>query len=316
MRLYTRDIQPFHDRVSRSAQIDTGTLDDELLGLFKDILNKCLGIFHSEFMARYYREIMVAIRTAIFGLTVARGKPTPGMAMLNLDYRNERSGALTGSNAALLTKHQRLLLYLGDVIGPYVWSKVAMKMMQHTDRSFLPGSPHVDNVRASLRSLWNSLDVLHRCWIVSELVNFSVYLRHGRYRRLWERVVGCRLVYTQSGARRHISFDYLNRQLIWSEISDLILFFLPLLNLDSVRSMLHEYFPATHVPSLGSNPTASSGCCSLCRSAQRGSINCRMLPCNHECCYFCVASMLAARKKHPLMCSTCSEEVHSVHMIK
>jgi peroxin-2 len=316
MGLHARDIQPFHDRVSRSAQVDTGTLDDELLGLFKDILNKCLGIFHSEFMARHYREIMVGIRTAIFGLTVARGKPTPGMAMLNLDYRNERSAAPAESNAPFLTKNQRILLYIGDILGPYAWSKVAMKMMQQTDQSTLTGSPHIDNARMSLRSVWFCLNVLHRCWIVSEFVNFSVYLRHGRYRRLWERVVGCRLVYTQLGAPRHISFDYLNRQLIWSEISDLILFFLPLLNLDSVRSMLHEYFPATHVPSIGSSPTASPGCCSLCRSASGRSIHCRIFPCRHEYCYFCIASMLSARKKHPVRCSTCSEEVQSVSMIK
>jgi hypothetical protein len=49
------------------------------------------------------------------------------------------------------------------------------------------------------------------------------------HRSLLERVVGARLVYTQPVMTRLVSFEYLNRQLVWQEVSELLLFALPLL---------------------------------------------------------------------------------------
>ncbi len=50
------------------------------------------------------------------------------------------------------------------------------------------------------------------------------------HRSLLERLVGARLVYLQPVMTRIISFEYLNRQLVWQEISELLLFLLPLLD--------------------------------------------------------------------------------------
>eukprot|EP00983_Pelagomonas_calceolata_P042043 1138316-Pelagomonas_calceolata.AAC.4 len=58
----------------------------------------------------------------------------------------------------------------------------------------------------------------------------------GVYRSLLERVVGARLVYKQPSMARVISFEYLNRQLVWHEISELLLLLLPLLDAAKFRS--------------------------------------------------------------------------------
>ena len=48
---------------------------------------------------------------------------------------------------------------------------------------------------------------------------------------------------------RALSFEYLNRQLVWHELSELLLFLLPLLNVARLKSMFRSYLPQM-IPSL------------------------------------------------------------------
>jgi len=56
-------------------------------------------------------------------------------------------------------------------------------------------------------------------------------------RTLVERVIGARLVYRQPNMSRLISFEYLNRQLVWQELSEFLLFLLPLINVAKVGTV-------------------------------------------------------------------------------
>lgn len=47
--------------------------------------------------------------------------------------------------------------------------------------------------------------------------------------------MGARLVYAQPIMSRVISFEYLNRQLVWQEVSELLLFLLPLMDIVRTR---------------------------------------------------------------------------------
>ena len=45
-----------------------------------------------------------------------------------------------------------------------------------------------------------------------------------------ERALGARLVHARGDMSRVVSLDFLNRQLVWHELSELLLFVLPLVN--------------------------------------------------------------------------------------
>ena len=49
-----------------------------------------------------------------------------------------------------------------------------------------------------------------------------------------------RLVYAQPAMTRALSFEYLNRHLVWAELSELLLFLLPLLNVGAVKRFLRD----------------------------------------------------------------------------
>ena len=67
----------------------------------------------------------------------------------------------------------------------------------------------------------------------------------GGGRSLQERALCARLVTQKAVMGRALSFEYLNRQLVWHELSELMLFVLPLLRVSHLKRMLR-----THLPSL------------------------------------------------------------------
>lgn len=71
-----------------------------------------------------------------------------------------------------------------------------------------------------------------------------------------ERVLRARLVTQKAVMGRALSFEYLNRQLVWHELSELMLFVLPLLRVTRLKRMLQE-----HLPSLAAalQPSAVTG---------------------------------------------------------
>mmetsp|Transcript_1369 Transcript_1369/g.2814 ORF Transcript_1369/g.2814 Transcript_1369/m.2814 type:complete len:316 (+) Transcript_1369:901-1848(+) len=303
--------EPLRLRVLRSSQSDAAQLDEELLGLFKDYLNACLGTFHSGFMSSNYAEILLALKTIIFGLTVAQGQPTPGMSLLNLRYRDERS-ASSGKIRAISTG-QRTLLYVGSILLPYVWGRVSSRMVRQIDLNTSLRAARIPFLCTPGR-FWKSMQRIESLWTLLEALNFVIYLRHGTYRRLLERCVGARVVYSHVGASRQISFDYLNRQLIWSEISDFVLFLLPLLNLSSASQVLSRYLPMnTLIVRRGLAHPDGDSYCPICRTKSQSPLYCRVMPCGHEYCYYCIASRIAQRRGYT--CLLCSQNVRSVRML-
>ena len=53
------------------------------------------------------------------------------------------------------------------------------------------------------------IDLLRGCSSV------LISLQYRRYRTLADRLLGIRLVYAQRTVHRNVSFEYLNRQLVW-----------------------------------------------------------------------------------------------------
>ena len=77
------------------------------------------------------------------------------------------------------------------------------------------GPSEIDGIIAARRLISFTENV----YSASSLVNLMMFLRFGQYRSLPERLLGARLVYTEPNMSRIVSFEYLNRQLVWQELS-------------------------------------------------------------------------------------------------
>lgn len=91
-----------------------------------------------------------------------------------------------------------------------------------------------------------------------------------------------RYTYAQKSVARNVSFEFLNRQLVWEAFTEFLLFLMPLVDLHAVRrwvrrtlyrfspSALSGSAPDTASKSKGKGPLAhlSEGICAICASSQ------------------------------------------------
>lgn len=86
-----------------------------------------------------------------------------------------------------------------------------------------------------LSRVTSSLTTAHS---IAAFISFLVFLTNGRYRTLTDRLLRMRLTPSAYQARREISFEYLNRQLVWHEFTEFLLFLLPLVGISKWRRWL------------------------------------------------------------------------------
>lgn len=73
---------------------------------------------------------------------------------------------------------------------------------------------------------------------MAAFVSFLVFLVNGRYRTLLDRILRIRLTPQTAQASREVSFEYLNRQLVWHAFTEFLLFLLPLVGIGRWRRWL------------------------------------------------------------------------------
>lgn len=249
----------------------------------------------------------------IFRFSVWEGRPLPGMALMNLRYRDERSvqssaeaGGRSGAEGPGLSATQRSMYCLGAVFLRYGWARAG-----HVAASRHWG----DAAYASWqRRGWGALRAAESAYRCAALLNLLAFFRTGRYRSVLERLVGARLVYAQPSAARAISYEYLNRQLVWSELSELLLFLLPLFDVAAVKRALRSALPrlpmltgarlTTQQQQQGGRKEAGEDAalsgrgsggqaCGICGAATVLTPYAAQ-PCGHVFCYYCLRSHVLA----------------------
>ena len=73
---------------------------------------------------------------------------------------------------------------------------------------------------------------------ITAFASFLVFLVNGRYRTVIDRVLRLRLAASSSQTSREVSFEYLNRQLVWHAFTEFLLFLLPLVGISRWKRWL------------------------------------------------------------------------------
>ncbi|GAB4816936.1 hypothetical protein N2152v2_003982 [Parachlorella kessleri] len=358
--------------IMRSSQLDAARLDDELTGMLREQFMKVFALFQPGAIASMYMELTLLLDLLIFWFSIRQGKPLPGMALMNLRYRNERAvvpppspwqpeilitaatpaaaataavgpgqrqlrsqlpslaaaagrgpvvgGGNTGVEGPGLTIAQRWLYCLGAVVFKYGWARLT-----HHAAVWHWG----DTSQGSWRQAgWALLRRAESGYRAAALVNLLVFLRTGKYRSLLERLLSARLVYARPSAARAISFEYLNRQLVWHELSELLLFVLPLVDVGAIKRALRARLPrlpalaggaagaalgaAQQGASAGGKGAASSQHdtpCGICNTPHILS-PWAARPCGHLFCYYCLRSHCEADPGYT--CPICLSRVEAL----
>ncbi|KAG6388400.1 hypothetical protein SASPL_149825 [Salvia splendens] len=223
--------------ISRVNQVDAGRLDVEMSAMLKEQLVKVFSLLKPGMLFQYEPELNAFLEFLIWRFSIWVDKPTPGNALMNLRYRDERAveprvKVRMGLEGPGLTVSQKIWYCIATVGGQYIWARL------------------------------QSFSAFRRWGDTEQVLLFSARLYYSAmYRSLIERALRARLVYGSPNMNRSVSFEYMNRQLVWNEFSEMLLLLLPLLNSSSLRKVLRPFSK-----DISSNSEGDDALCPICQA--------------------------------------------------
>ncbi|KAF8027576.1 hypothetical protein BT93_E0477 [Corymbia citriodora subsp. variegata] len=258
--------------ISRVNQFDAARLDVEMSAMLKEQLVKIFSLMKPGMLFQYEPELDAFLEFLIWRFSIWVDKPTPGIALMNLRYRDERAsearGKLrTGLEGPGLTVAQKIWYCIASVGGQYIWARLqsfsAFRRWGDSDQ------------RSLLRWAWVLVQRVEGLYKAASFGNLLIFLYTGRYRTLIERALKARLVYGSPNMNRAVSFEYMNRQLVWNEFSEMLLLLLPLLNSSTLKNLFRPFSKDKDADSAGDDSA-----CPICQNSP--SIPFLALPCQHR----------------------------------
>jgi len=219
----------------RVSQLDSELLDAELLDLLKTQVSDVLKYYSSHLLDDYTSEVSLILRAILFKLSIWDHNASYGASLQNLHYTDARARSPIPP-----TRWQKSLYGLLSIGGPYAWSKWQDRLLTLTDPADYESDQDTPASRQSrylplLDSLTTRLSTLHS---LATFTSFTLFLLNGRYRTILDRILRLRLTPKTSQLSREVSFEYLNRQLVWHAFTEFLLFLLPLVGIARWRRWL------------------------------------------------------------------------------
>ncbi|KAI4121138.1 MAG: hypothetical protein LQ338_006543 [Usnochroma carphineum] len=211
----------------RVGQVDAELLDEELLELLRNQIGEALKYFGSHLRDDWSSEILLGLRAVLFKLSIWDHDASYGAALQNLRYTDARH---EGPVAKAPTGWQKACYGLLSVGGRYGWEKWDIWLADQ-EGSYEGPTPRV-RILSRLSSL---VSTAHS---VAAISSFILFLINGRYRTLLDRLLRLRLTSPSNHLSRQVSFEYLNRQLVWHAFTEFLLFLLPLVGITRWRRWL------------------------------------------------------------------------------
>lgn len=211
----------------RVGQVDAELLDEELLELMKGQVGEALKYYGTQLHTDYGAEILLALRAVLFKLTVWDHDSSYGASLQGLRYTDARDKSLSRPKPK---KWQKGVYGAITVFGRYGWTKWE-EYLSEQEGGYDEPSP----LMRQLSDLTSKLSTVHG---VTALASFLTFLYNGQYRTILDRVLRLRLVPTTAHTSREVSFEYLNRQLVWHAFTEFLLFLLPLVGVARWRRIL------------------------------------------------------------------------------
>ncbi|KAL5232379.1 hypothetical protein ABZP36_031155 [Zizania latifolia] len=203
--------------ISRVNQFDAARLDVEMSAMLKEQLVKVFSLLKPGLLFQYEPELDAFLEFLIWRFSIWVDKPTPGNALMNLRYRDERASPNTGKEVRTglegpgLSVSQKILYCISTVGGRYIWS-----CLQSFSAFRRWGDPEQRPLASRAWGLVQRAEGLYRA---CSFFNLLLFLYGGRYKTFVERILKARLVYGSPNMNRAVSFEYMNRQLVWNEFS-------------------------------------------------------------------------------------------------
>lgn len=256
----------------RVSQLDSHLLDAELLTLLNANIDSALSLYQSTDLVSTLAKTL--LRAIVWKIGIWDHENTYGSQLQSLRYLN-------------LTKPKKVILGLVSIFGPLVQDKIG----------------------GELQGRWRQIAAYAvGIYEFLALANFVSYIAGSRYDTVLHRALRIQLRPVNS-AYRAVSFEFLNRQLIWSQFTEFLLVILPLVNLPRIRRRVTSYLPQAVSQRLGFLPRKV---CAICYSEGVEGADCvnpYVADCGDIFCYGCIMSQVKLSEGEGWDCLRCARKV-------
>ncbi|WVQ72574.1 hypothetical protein IAR50_002132 [Cryptococcus sp. DSM 104548] len=204
----------------RVSQLDSDELDEALVSMLSEKVSRSLDNFRSSISWDLKPELELVIKLVVFrfGVWDPLSRSSPGAKLQNLKLVSEPRPRLKSTRNALL-----LYLLLHPPIFP---SYILKRIRQHALSQQWPDLPQHDwRFKA-----WKCIGRVELAANIWAAVGWSMFLWDGKYPSLLLRLLGLRLIPSQPHLSKFVSYEFMNRQLVWNAFTEFLVFAVPLLS--------------------------------------------------------------------------------------
>ncbi|XP_072234278.1 peroxisome biogenesis factor 2 isoform X1 [Leuresthes tenuis] len=297
-----------HTPVLRISQLDALELDSALEQLLWTQFSQCFQNCRPGVLTPIEPELRALLHLLLWRFTLYSRSTTVGQSMLSLRYHSTSS---LSPRYRPLSPSQTLGLAILTA-GPR-WLQERFHLLLPCFGLSSRGSDSETDGGLLQQGLRNALTIVSGIAKFASLINFLVFLRHGRYPVLAERITGAQAVFSQPNAVRDVTYQYMNRELMWHGFAEFLIFLLPLINTRKLKAAMSSlmFRERSSDEKGGSEAQEAWKECGLCGEWPT-------LPhtvgCQHVFCYYCIKSHSIADAYHT--CPKCGAEARQPELVK
>jgi len=208
------------ERVLRVNQLDAGELDEGLSGILQNQFVDILKVLPSIHVLHLKPEMKALVRALIWKYSIHAHGQTFGQEMLGLNYSQKE-----GYSLPLASRHKFGLFAL-MVLAEWLQDRI-----DSISQYLLPVRP--SDLQKAINWVITVMNTL-------SLLNFLMFLIGGRFPTLKERVLSLWMVPERPQTLREMTYEYMNREILWHGFSEFIFFVLPHFNVFALRNWLRR----------------------------------------------------------------------------
>eukprot|EP00794_Sanderia_malayensis_P015233 gene15233-16807_t len=279
-------------RVLRVIQLDSAVLDEEVLHLLQSQLKSVFKYIQGT-AVDWQPELNLLIRCLVWRFTVYKNSATIGQSLFNVKYVIQ-----TNQGYHPLTLKYKLIIGAVYVGRHWLYERIDDLMTNITQYE----------ISQKIRKI---LKLSENIWQLASVVNFLIFLQHGEYASLFERLLGLRHVYASRQKIQKLNYDFMNRELLWHGCMELIAFIIPLINIQRLRNFVKNITTSSRMQQVDAQDKRhnrernSSELCPIC---DQKPIHPQTIDnCGHVYCYYCIKANCMADPS--FRCNVCNVKV-------
>lgn len=294
--------------VLRISQLDALELDSALEQLLWTQFSLCFQNCRPGLLTPLEPELRALLQLLLWRFTLYSNSATVGQSLLSLRYHNILSSS---ARYRPLSRRQRLSLALLTAGASWLQERSHSLLMR---LGLSVGGPTPERDAGFLqKGLRSCLTLVSSIAQFASLVNFLVFLKKGHHPVLVERIVGTRAVFSKPNVIRDVTYQYMNRELLWHGFSEFLIFLLPLINTRKLKATVSSVV-------LGRERTNGEGAaewqrlfreCGLCGEWPTMP---HTVGCQHVFCYYCIKSHSITESF--LTCPKCGTDAHQPELVR